>query len=253
VPDPLWIYACLGVIVFATTLVFVALPFIIHQTVRMDITALAEPHALDHPEDEAVFDRCDHDLAPVGFDPAGRIELKLVADVPAAAALYVNATERTLAMAVVMRPENLPAKRYVEFSTDLTDGRQFNTANSDELDTPVVLPTKRSLRTPWITDPQELWRLHRGWLRRDAGGNTRRPVPLGLTPEALLEGEFRRDFTAHVQRGTWRPDDDRVDVFRPSLRSAFLMTWAELPPFKQVRVARKRRHDRALADQLLRP
>ena len=172
-PDPIWIFALLGVLLFAATLIFVALPFVIYSTLRMNVTALAEPRLLDHPDDTENFDRSDRDLVPLGFEPVGRMQLNLVANVPTVAALYANVTERTLAMAVVMRPEGLPVNRYVEFSTELTDGLQYNTANSQELDTPVVLPTKRSLRTPWIADPHALWQLHRGWLRRDAGGQTR--------------------------------------------------------------------------------
>ena len=56
------------------------------------------------------------------------------------------------------------------------------------------------------------------------------------TPEAILIHEMERELRRKAERGLWR--EPISSVFKLSLRGAYLMTWAQLPPMKQIRESR---------------
>lgn len=135
------------------------------------------------------------------------------------------------------------AGRWRVFVTELANGEEVATGSMPSGDIFARDPRVHGVRAPATYDLRRLYALHLAHLEHVV-----RPGAFGVMREgpALLEmvPERERDFMerqhAHgelVGKG---------DVYRPTLRSAFLWTWRMLPPLAQIRGMRHARLRRTL-------
>lgn len=233
----------LGVEAFA--LVYGVGPLVVQRTLTMTIDPDApavDPAALD-PADRNFFVQARAALEEEGFLEAGLFHVQLLRNIGNDVSLLIHAHEQTGALIATIRPvaaNGSPTgkvKRYVEFSTVFNDGREINTSNA--MDIPAVGQSPKKLYTGLsdVPNPIQLWQIHQAIVADAIGHATRRPIPLG-SAAAYFCDSLRRDLDEKVGRGMWRKIEE--GRYCPTLRGAYLMTWGELPPIKQIRVHRSR-------------
>lgn len=250
-----WILGGLGLVAVLAALLYLGAPLLVMQQFWMRPDAPIEevdPSQLD-PGVAAYFDRACDELARLGFVDLGVFSLTgIVPNVRSAFRLMVNADARTLAMAAWMRGQAgdkpMPDKLYVEFSSETRQGRTINTNNGTDLPSADRNPDTISHFFPGLTDLSLLWQIHRGVLRELPQPAELRPIPLDQPPEALLHHEFRREMEKKAARGYWKATGE--GRYRPTLKGGYVMTWGELPPFKQWRARRARQSARELRARL---
>lgn len=190
------------------------------------------------PSVAAFFEDVEAALDPMGlhFDAYLFAEHQ-TPDVMVFMGVYRNPTQRELASAVAIHAEHAGA-RYVEISTEFSEGRELNTNNSAEPRVFDNTPKKMALSFPEIQDAAELCRVHRALCDRHFGrpGRWERH---DLRAGKLIEESMVRDLELYAAQGYFVHEPER-GVYRPTWVGAFLMTWRMLPPLKQIRAARFR-------------
>ncbi len=266
-------------IVIALVVAYHALPALaIYATQRFpeDIcVAPFQPDAASLPADVAdYFANAEAALLRLGFERVGGIALPdPMPRVKAILVAYIHPTQRDAAMVSVIygvatdrdvasfgrhgaEPPNLKPlqHRYVEFVARYRDEvvRLVQTNNSDNTGSFPARPTDLTFRFPQVADVEHLYRLHQK-LAAQHGPSSRKVV--------RLFDEFHGDLVRYVHAmfvETYRDQEQtgyvRYDVtrrhWRPTLRGAGLMTWCELPPWKQLRTLRVRQLGRNLEREL---
>jgi hypothetical protein len=185
------------------------------------------------------FEKVADQLAPDGFRLLGWF---LLADqVPGVKAVLAyleepKAEEAALLTALYGQPEPDTwrlQQAYLEFSSGFTDGVNVTTNNTTALGAFGAAPGKTLQPFPGERDPRQLYRLHRGLVRRFGSFAVRRarggrPVAEFLSDGVVLEIE-RQIGTGYFLR------DDDAGVYRPTWKGAVLMAWKMLPPVAAVR------------------
>jgi hypothetical protein len=134
----------------------------------------------------------------------------------------------------------------VEFGTEFDDGGDYETACTTEL--PPFPPSPGVIRTlaPSLTDPAELYALHRFVTGRHPGGGARVvPFPPGGALGYVLDHAYSKLYDAQVRRGLLYVDGSGA-YYRPTLRGACRMAWGLVPPVTWFRRTAIRRRERKL-------
>lgn len=132
------------------------------------------------------------------------------------------------------------------FLTQFSDGTAIVTSNTSSAGVFPRDPKVSSVRCPGIRDFGLLYRFHRARVERARGG---RAATLDHMKDARtrMENDWTQTFERLVGAGYYSIDQAR-ELYVPTLKGAFLMTYRLLPPFKQIQ---KLRRDR-LAERTLR-
>jgi hypothetical protein len=235
--------------------VFVGLPLFVYIGVPLLILAMqrfnARPKfhrlrldAIDRPVAEFLADRAQALLA-LGFDdPVHLRTTDISPGVTAYLIMLVHPATADKAMVTVLIGGGAPPIQtwYVEFSTRFADGKVFNTLNSAELNAFPPMPDSVRTQVPSVTDPEELYELHRAVIDRHAPEGRATTYEPGGEVEFLYQYAFRRLYEEQVRRGVFRPDG--ADAYRLTVGGAYRLTWGLMPPFKQLRAAGMRREGR---------
>jgi hypothetical protein len=139
--------------------------------------------------------------------------------------LFVNQSEKDMALVSHMLGEIPPVTRvavnYVEFFTDFEDGSEINTINSKQPGGFVQVPKKKILRLPHITEPKQLYAVHRALLAQRPATNKRLP-PAGEEVSDLI-ATMERDLAREASFGRLRLDDSGL-WYRPTFKGALLLS-----------------------------
>ncbi|MEM6506357.1 MAG: hypothetical protein AAF711_13025 [Planctomycetota bacterium] len=235
----LYITALIGVL---AVFFYLLMPLVVYNNAELHVAGGIHEMQLFEidGQDRGYMERMTRGMEPIGFLPVGDIHTKgMNKDALMVMRLFVNPKTHTLAIAnsvhVLTASANGEVKRYVEFSTDFDDGTQFNTSRMIDGATADNGATKKTLILKNLDDPARLYRYHEFWMAEQALNGTRTPIPVDKTPKAILIHEMERELRRKADRGLWR--EPSPSVFKLSLRGAYLMTWAQLPPVKQIREA----------------
>jgi hypothetical protein len=241
------------------------LPYILGPIMlRLNMTQQAHPEVvpfpIDHPDlPEPVrdhFDAVTGEMARVGFQPVAGLALpRQTPDVRAIILMFANRSTRDAAIATAIYADKLDPPlqtAYVEIISRFRDGALVQTNNSNQMG---AFPVKEGVTTTYIpTVPQadRLYRIHQALVERHA----RDAVKV-----LRLDEEFRGDAAAYLTVGMREELEGQIgtgymfltsggDVFRPTWKGAFLMCWALLFPWKQLRFARRDRKAQRLLEEL---
>ena len=232
-------------------------PIVVWLTQRVGARPVFEPFTPGRypvPEDVAAAFRQTRDaLTTEGFHVvADLFQTGQVKHVSTRVALLENPATAELALAVAMftaaRPTRLVAS-YAELPTKFRDGRTVSVHNSPRLGSFTPPASRIVVRLPIVRDPARLCRIKRAYLDRHYRGVERVPFEHQDEPARFLGEAMARELTEQVEAGRWRRDD-RTGVFRPTFRSAWVMTWQALPPFSLLRRRRVRRRATAILEEV---
>jgi hypothetical protein len=258
VPPYVWLIILVAVSVL---LPYIAGPFLVRQNVTNKVDPDLVPFPPDHPSLPADvadnFDIARQRLNESGFEAISGFGLpRQMPRVKAVLLLFANRATKEAAMATAIYadlPEGGKLKAfYIEVISLFRDGTLVQTNNCSVLGS---FPRKAGVHTvqlPQVRDIGLLVRIHR--VRTEPFG--------GISERKLrLDEEFRGDARAYLA-ACMREELERQiptgymflseaeGLFRPTWKGAFLMTWKQLFPFKQVRAALRDRKANALLAEL---
>lgn len=137
----------------------------------------------------------------------------------------------------------------LSFRSEFGDGTSLATGNSRVGETfPPVRVRKGTISFPWITDPEDLYEIHRASVARYAadGIPIRPEIP---DPAEFLRASTRRDVAKFAEVGYMCRDEERR-VYRYTWKGAILMTWKLTWPIKPIRQMLRRRKARRILREL---
>jgi len=142
--------------------------------------------------------------------------------------------------------------QYVELNKRYRSGREINTGNNPEISAFPTRPNTLTTHISRITDPLELYRVHRA-ITSAAGEGSERELRLdakyqGDAATYLADG-IREELEAAREDGYIRLASDG-DSYHSTFVGAYLMTWKQLPPFKWFAAARHRARVRRFLAEL---
>lgn len=234
-------------------------PIMLRLTMTQQAHPEVVPFPIDHPDlprpVRRHFDAVTEEMARVGFVPvAGLAVPRQVQHVKAVLLMFVNRTTRDAAIATAIYADQLDPPlqtTYVEIVSRFRDGTVVQTNNSHQMS---AFPKREGFTTtylPRITEADRLYRIHQVIAERKS--------PDGIRI-LRLDDEFRGDaveYLSHALReelegqiGTGYLFRSSEEVYRPTWMGALLMCWGQLPPFKQMRCARRDRIEQQLLDEL---
>ena len=251
-----WLGYGLAGIAGLVVLFYLGFPLVLKNMMSLNLDAPAEDidstELPDHIAD--YFERVGRSLESVGFFDIGTFRLDgMIPNIYTSFRLMAHGEHHTLAMVTwiqtFVNSEPQPDQTYLEFATELTDGRNLNTNDGKDLPSADQSPEKVLYVFPGIDDPALMWAIHRGMVDEESGGKPTRPFPMDLPPAELFRQEFRKELEEKVRRGYWA-QGEHEGLYRPTSKGAYLMAWAELPPFKPWRMRRALRQASALRKRL---
>lgn len=137
--------------------------------------------------------------------------------------LFVNEAEKDMANMAHMLSEVPPITRmvvnYVEFTTDFEDGSEVCTNNAKLPSGFVQVPEKKIFRLPHVTDPKQLYAIHRALLARGPSLRKRLP-PAGGEVDDLI-ATMERDLAREAGFGRLKLDSSGM-WYRPTMKGAIL-------------------------------
>lgn len=241
--------AFLVLVLAAAGLYYLGFPLLIYQTQQFRVHPTVQPFDLERtpppPQILAYFRKTRAELSELGFESIGEFVLPdLVTNAKAIALGYVNRkTRETAAVSICfgLSPDDhqvLFSTQYVEFISRFDDPslRVITTSNPQILGSFPVVPEKRSYRCPQIQDLGRLHRLHQRLV--EANGP-------GARQYLRIDDEFAQDGLSYLAAVLHETLEEQVStgylqrypsesIYRPTLRGALLMTWAQLWPMKGV-------------------
>jgi hypothetical protein len=160
--------------------------------------------------------------------------------------LLVNRQSGDKAMVTATIPKHSLVRPvlYFEFSTRFENGTAFDTVNVQELLYP---PDSETVRTqvPQVSDVRQLYQLHKYVMDKHGMVGGKVLFQPGKALDYLARFVFIQTFESKARRGLMFYDPGSNCYFL-TLKGAFLMTWALLPPIKGFRYSMLRRRARKI-------
>ncbi|MEX0775695.1 MAG: hypothetical protein WD042_08260 [Phycisphaeraceae bacterium] len=221
---------------------YLLLPVKILSTISMKADVRPRLLSLEELDEDAggYFRETAAALAGEGFAEVGYFSHPDLVPKAAAVGLLLTHMDQSTAAVVAVIDSSGRRQRHLEFACKLTDGISVHTNNGISLPTVGDNPGKVLFWCPGQADPRALWRAHQALLQNRARGCALRPLPMQQDAATFLEAEITREMQKKTARGWWRRDE-AGGKYRLTLKGAYLMTWAEMPPVRQIRRARLRR------------
>jgi hypothetical protein len=185
-------------------------------------------------------------LLNVGFIPAAYLSMPdQVPNVRTYLVMLVNRAEGDKAMVTQMYATTTGAARlatsYLEFSTRFENGQSIETLNSDTLNSFKAGADEVKTQAPAVKDPQELYRLHQYMMEKRARGGAKVVYDEGQEIPYLCR-VIVESYEQQVRFG-WLSLSRSEEVYRPTWKGAFLMTWGLLWPVNALRKSLMRRNE----------
>ena len=232
-------------------------PVLIYFTQKQNASPSFEtfdPQAHCVPESMAVaIGESESALLASGFIRVGDyFQSGFMQNMTARVGLFARASSRQQAIVVGMYMNNEPAKiiaHYVEILAKYSDGRTLLVNNSPMLGSYAPVAGKTVEQFPDVRDPRRLVRLHERLMEEmGALGDTKEFEP-GIDGAAYLAEGLVRELDQQLPTGYLRVDA-AANAYRPTIKGALLMTWAQVPPISTIRMKRVRRRAAQLIERL---
>jgi hypothetical protein len=245
-------------------LLYLGTPLLIWKTFRIEETPTVQridPASLPLPSEvQQHLDAVGAELDGLGFE--NRATLLLPSATPNVISLlrvFVNRTEKVSAMANSMiatiksdAGDQVRHRPYVEFTTRYHDGQVFNTLNSAAAGSFPPKPQTLTTRVPWVQDVTKLYKTHDAITAAKSGGARkflRLDESFAGDEIAFLQACMKEELQHATQAAYVRLGPGNT-CYVATLPGAYLMTWKELPPFKQLRAYFGRRRTQRLLDEI---
>ena len=234
--------------------IYLITPIIIRFTQKMSAAPKFEPvdlYALPAPAAQ-FLGSCQQALEAEGFEMVGHLSWQNSApNLFPLLTLFMNRATQVKAVAAaiyVVTPQGAKlTTSYVEFITRYQDDTVLGTSNTAMLGTYKHGPKQKSLRLPDVLSPTELYGIHR---RRMAQiGGVIEPLPAIGTEITAQEQRMIEDFEEQVQFGRLYLERTS-NLYRPTWKGAYLMTWSQLQPMKNIRNSQDHRKSVASLKEL---
>ena len=197
----------------------------------------------------ALLDETAASLATVGYAKAGSFLYSSPRTAESAVTLFRDETLGRLAVVMAGWSRDSPAApraRVLELTAKLGEGESLVTTNARQPRLFAPVRGKRVVRLPEVRDPVALHAAHQALVARD--GRPERVVPYD-DARPTLRAAAARDLADQRAAGYLRLDEG-ADLYRPTWRGAFAMTWRRFPPMSWILQRRTRREQNALLDEL---
>ncbi|MBY0550106.1 MAG: hypothetical protein K2W95_22715 [Candidatus Obscuribacterales bacterium] len=125
---------------------------------------------------------------------------------------------------------------YVEFTNRFANEEYVSTMNSDELGAFPVMKGSTVLQVPQIKDEARLLSLHRAGVKEFSANKVSEFQQIQDWP-LYLQMQINKQFHRVAQKTGLLELDSVTNNFRPTLYGAYVMTWGQIPPFKQIRAS----------------
>jgi hypothetical protein len=237
-------------------LLFIALLYIgapLHIRISQRFAAHPELEALDLKQlDPAIAQfLMSHtvELFNLGFDEPTLVQIPSPGpNIRSYLIMLVNRQKGDKAMVTAMvAPPLGRSVLYFEFSTRFESGEVFDTHNIGELLFPPG-PKKVRTQVPQVRDAKRLYQLHNYVMDKHGLGGKKVLYESGKALEFIADFVFIESFEDYARRGLMYYDPG-ADCYRPTLKGAFLRTWALLQPIKAFRNAALRRRARKIVEE----
>jgi len=249
----LWLAIPLGLVLLA----YGGLPLLIYATFKNEAHATLQTFVpsdptLPHLVREHFKNACD-ELMPLGFEYVTGMRLpQMTVNVMAIMIVLVNrrAGDAAAAISIYAKSDEVwdLQTSYVEYSTAFRSGVTINTQNSTAMSAFPPLEESENHRFPSVRDARQLYQVHQQLLSRQHAATKimRLDEEFDGDAVAFVRAVMRREMEGAAADGYLYLTSDSK-YFRATLKGAYLMTWQELFPFKQIRRARR---DRQAQQQL---
>jgi hypothetical protein len=190
-------------------------------------------------------------LYALGFDEPTLVQLpKPVTNVTTYLVMLVNrnAGDKAMVTAVLGHGPAPLQTCQVEFSTRFDTGEVFDTHNA-----PILMafpPLPRAIRTqvPILKDLQKLYALHNYVMSKHAPKGMKFLYDPGTALDYLTQFTFIKSYDGQVQRGLLYFDQGE-DVYRFTVKGAYLVTWGLMQPIKAMRFAALHKRARTILEE----
>ncbi len=251
----IWVAVPIGLAI----VVYGGLPLLIYLTFKNEARPTLQTFVPSDPTLPLLvrdhFKKACDDLMPLGFEYITGMRLPQMTDnVMAIMIVLVNrqAGDAAAAISIYGKSDEVwdLQTSYIEYSTTFRSGITVNTQNSPALSAFPPLEESKNYRFPTVREARQLYQVHERLLSQENRA----------TKVMRLDEEFGGDAVAFVGQALHREMVGAAEVgylyltsdekhFRATLKGAFLMTWQELFPFKQIRRSyRDRQAKRQLAE-----
>ena len=232
-------------------------PIVIYATQRQNASPSFEafdPQRHTLPDSIAVAaGESETALLASGFTKVGDyFQSGFMQNMTARVSLFERRASRQQAMVAGLYMNGEPARliaHYVEVHAKFTDGRTLLVNNSPMLGSYAPVPGKTVHQFPDVRDPRRLVRLHERLIGEMGGPNDVNEIERDTDGATYLAAAIVRELDQQVPTGYLRLD--RVaNAYRPTIKGALLMTWAQVPPISTIRMNRVRRRAAQLVESL---
>lgn len=201
--------------------------------------------------------RHEHDLYNMGFEISERFSMTgATTNVANLLTMFIDRKSGDKAMLTAMWGQVNGVWKlntiYLEFSTRFRDGRCFDTMNSQvPLGTFVRGAQDVKTQVPQVKEARELYRVHRYVMRKHGatGGAAEKVTYPPGGAENYLRRVWRESHDEQVGFGRFNYNKAK-DVYTPTWKGAYLMTWRLLWPISRIVRARMNRNATALLAEM---
>jgi hypothetical protein len=153
-------------------------------------------------------------------------------------AILTEETSQTLAVvtviAGVVEGRDGDHAFYVEFTNRFVNDEYVSTMNSDQLGAFPVLKGSTVLQVPQVKNEARLLSLHKAGVKEFGANKVSEFRQIQDWP-LYLQTQMNKQFHKVAQKTGLLELDSATNNFRPTLYGAYIMTWGQIPPFKQIR------------------
>jgi hypothetical protein len=213
-------------------------PIVIKSSQFLQATLQFEPLFADQlpPFARDFIQRCVHGFTPLGFVAVESFRtINVAPDILAFVLILVDSERRDICQLISTMSLKMSIVRSVTITmkTEYEDGGAIVTTTAKTGVFPRN-PRNDTLVLPGRNDPTLLARVHRLRCERSNRMSQKRPVPVPGTWLDYIREEYARDVQRVTDAGYYWLDV-RAQVYRPTWKGAYLMSWKLLWPVKQLR------------------
>ena len=218
----------------------------------LKIQAVPEVQIVDDsnplPSDvEQKFNRVDRQLEKLGFQEKDTCLVpNAVTNVTTILRLYLNYAQQDAAMTVAMFSNAngtwTERTHYVEFCSRTQNGMEVNTGNNRDVSAFKVPANTFTTHAPSVTDLAQLYKAHQGFVQQQFKGAAKVlkiQTEFGGDTASYLSAGIIDELESARKDGYLKFSSDRK-YYLATVKGAYLMTWNEIPPFRQFLRARYR-------------
>ena len=241
-----WLLWGVAAIAGLVVLFYLAIPWLVYATARINSGDVFEEIDVDQvrPEAHEYFARIGDGLVAIGYQPWLTLQLRGLVKSDnggfAHSMVYANRRERTMALVSVLIQPRADGDQHVllqtEFACENEEGHEFNATNAAGVAQEVRDPKVTTVQARGLDDIRRLHAIHRALCR----GERLRELPGENELIAVLNEQNRARLKRREVAGILYKDTDGV-TYRPTAWGAYVLTARHLPPFTWLYWAKQRR------------